>query len=163
MLYHAVHGLCRVDEVTQENQLGKETLCYSLVPKIAQRMKTRFVIAETGMEESGFHALVSLKKANEILEYLGSESATASPSVSQQNQAWGLARTILSLAQEKFEARDQKKRQILERSAKGLVGELACVFKMTLKETSARVQRSLRNLSRINPSVLTALAQASED
>lgn len=64
---------------------------------------------------------------------------------------------------DKFEAKDQRKRQKLEQSAKGLVGELAFVLKMTLKETASRIQKSLGNASKINRSVLVALANASED
>ena len=52
---------------------------------------------------------------------------------------------------------------MLERSAKGLVGELAFVFKSTLKEAATKVQKSLGNTSKINPLVLVALAHASED
>ena len=171
LLYHAVHGLCRVDEIIQENQSGREVSCYSLVPKAASQMKTRFIIATADVETSGFHALVSRKEANKILDYLkAGDKKTTLPTITPktassfawQNQTWGLARAILSFSHEKFEAQDQRKRQLLERSAKGLVGELALVFKITLKETAARVQKSLGNTSKINPSVLVALAHAGD-
>ena len=69
----------------------------------------------------------------------------------------------MTFAYEKFEAKDQRKRQALERSAKGLVGELSCVFKLTLKKTADRIQKNLGRASRINPSVLSALSLAGED
>lgn len=172
LLYHAVHGVCRVNEISKQKQSGKQSLYYSLVPKTTNQMKARFIIAAAGMETSGFHVLVSLKEANKILNYLkaGDKSTTPSVALSKtvssfagKNQAWGLAHAILSFSYDKFEAKDQRKRQILERSAKGLVGELAFVFKITLKETAVRVQKSLGDTSKINPSVLVALAHASED
>lgn len=161
LLYHAVHGLCRVDEITREKQSGKEVLCYSLVPKTAHRMKARFIIAAAGMEGSGFHTLVSPKEANKILDYLkaGNKKAAAF-SQAGQNQAWDFARALLSFAHEKFEAKDPRKRQLLERSARGLVGELSLVFKMSLKESADNIRKNLRSTSSINPSVLLALAQA---
>jgi len=172
LLYHAVHGLCRMDKIIKQNQSGKEVLYYSLVPKTADKTKTRFIINAADMKASGFHVLVSLKEANKILEYLKAGNIAATPSgaapktvssFAQQNQTWSLAQGILSFSHDKFEAKDQRKRQMLERSARGLVGELAFVFKITLKETAARVQKSLGNTSKINPSVLVALAHAGED
>ena len=174
LLYHAVHGVCRVVEVDKQKQSGKQALYYSLVPKVASQMKSRFIIEATGMEASGFHALVSLKEANKILDYLKegdkepapiplAVNPRTGPSFVGQNQAWGLARAIVFFSHEKFEAKDQKKRQLLERSAKGLVGELALVFKSSLKETAARIQKSLGGAPKINPAVLLAIAQAGED
>lgn len=172
LLYHAVHGLCRVDGVNKENQSGREVLRYSLVPKVANRMKERFIIAGADMKASGFHTLISLKGANEILEYLEAGEITAIPSGTEakaassspaENQAWDLAKAILSFSRENLEVKDQRKRQMLERSAKGLVRELALVFKTDLKETAARVRKSLGAAPKINPSVLAALAHAGED
>lgn len=159
LLYHAVHGLCRMDRVIHENRSGKEILCYALVPKIKKRMKVRFVIPLDDVEASGFHALVSMKEANEILDYLKAGDRTAI----QTNQTWLLAQNLLCFSSEQIGPRDQRKRQILERSVKGLVGELAYVLKMTLGETVALVRKSLGKISQINPPVLAALAHAGED
>ncbi len=164
LLYHAVHGLCRVDEIMNENQSGKEVLRYSLVPKVANnKMKVRFVLAGADLETSGFHGLISLKEANKILEYLEAGDIAAESSPRPKDQAWELAKVILSFSRENWEVKDQRKRQMLERSAKGLVGELAFVFKTTLKEAAVKVRKSLGDGSKINLSVLTALAHASEN
>lgn len=151
---------------------GKEVLSYALVPKVSNKMKIRFVITGAGMGTSGFHTLVSVKEANEILEYLKAGDSAAIPadvapqaasSVAQSRQTWEQAQVILSFSDDKSEAKDQRKRQLLERSVKGLVGELASVFKITLKEAIAKVQKSLGNASKVNPLVLMALANAGED
>ena len=173
LLYHAIHGLCRVDKIIKQKQSGQEVLSYSLVPKMANVMKVRFIITVAGLQASGFHVLVSLKEANKILDYLKTGKAavipaavdpkTASYSFSEQSQAWDLAQAILSFSHDKFEAKDQRKRQRLELSAKGLVGELALVFRTTLKEAADIIQKNLGNPSKINPLVLTALAHTSED
>ena len=170
LLYHPVHGTCRVNQIRQQKQSGKQTLSYSLVPNMANHMKIRFVIAAVDMEISGFHALVSRKEANQILGYLKTGDKTAvlpamngpkaALSFAEQNQTWGLARTILSFSREKFEAKDQRKRQLLKRSAEGLVGELSFVFRITLKETAEKIRKSLSHTPHINPLVLLALTQA---
>lgn len=167
LLYHPIHGLCRVERVTRAGSSGPEGLSYSLVPKLAAKMKSRFVISANDLEISGFHGLVSPREANKILLYLksgnGKNHPETAPLPNSQDQTWGLARALRTFAHDKFEAKDQRKRQALERSAKGLVGELACVFKLTSKKTADRIQQSLGHTSRINPSVLSALALAGED
>jgi hypothetical protein len=167
LLYHPIHGLCRVERVTPPSPSNQAGLSYSLVPKVATRMKSRFVISATDLEVSGFHGLVSPKEANKILHYLkaGNSKNRLGTVVSSNlpDQAWGLARALQTFAYDKFEAKDQRKRQALERSAKGLVGELSCVFKLTLKKAADRVLKNLGHTSRINPSVLSALALAGED
>ena len=167
LLYHPVHGLCRVERVTQPSSSGQEGLSYSLVPRVVAKMKSRFVISAKDLEISGFHGLVSPREANKILHYLKAGNGKGHPGTDStatlQDQAWGLARALQTFAYDKFEAKDQRKRQALERSAKGLVGELSCVFKLTLKKTADRVLKNMGRPSRINPSVLSALALAGED
>jgi len=152
-----------VAEIAKQSQSGRETLRYSLVPKVATKMKVRFIIADADMKTSGFHILISPKDANQILEYLENGDIVASSSSGPENEAWDLAKAILSFSRENLEVKDQRKRQLLERSARGLVRELAFAFKMTLKETAARVRKSLGDTPKINPSVLLALVHASED
>ena len=160
LLFHAVHGACRVDNIVNENHSGKDVRCYSLVPKTPSRMKVRFVVSVVDIRASGFHEPVSLKEAHEILEYL---KAGVLAAVSDKEEAWALARAILASQRDKPELKDARKCQVLERSAKGLVGELAFVLKVTLKDAAASVQRSLGNVSQISPMVLTALARAGKD
>lgn len=169
LLFHAVHGLCRVNEIMKQSESGEKVVCYSLVPKVVERMKVRFIITAGNMEASGFHLLVSLKEANEILQYLkaGNTGARlkleAVSSLSQENQIWVLAKALLSFAHDNWDAKDKRTRQMLDRSAKGLVGELAFVFKMTLEEMAEKIRKSLGEVSTINPLVLGALAHVGVD
>ncbi|MFA5167679.1 MAG: hypothetical protein WC530_04025 [Candidatus Omnitrophota bacterium] len=167
LLYHPIHGLCRVERVTPPGPYDQGGPSYSLVPKIAPKMKSRFVISAVDLGISGFHGLVSPREAKKILHYLKAGNGKGHPETNSssnlQDQAWGLARALQTFAYDKFEAKDQRKRQALERSAKGLVGELSCVFKLTLKKTADRVLKNLGHASRINPSVLSALTLAGED
>ena len=158
LLYHAVHGLCWVNGVMTQDQSGQKVPCYSLIPKVMNQMKTRFIIGVADIEGSGFHVIISPKEANKLLRYLKIGNGTVVP----KNQTWDLAQTILSCAYDKSKVKDQRKRQIVERSVKGLVGELAFVFNMTLKETAEKIQKQLGAISRINPLVLAALAHAGE-
>ena len=155
LLYHSVHGLCRVREIIKE----KKILYYSLVPKTTSHMKVRFVIAISDIETSGFHLLVSLKEANEILDYFKAGDLTEV----QDKQTWALAKAILSFSRDKSEVKDQRKRQALERSANGLVRELALVLEVSVEEAAARVRKSLGRASKINPLVLDALSHAIDD
>jgi RNA polymerase-interacting CarD/CdnL/TRCF family regulator len=168
VLYHAVHGLCRVDKVS-----GKPTDekggSFSLVPVRNNTMQSRFTIAAADIEESGFHPVVSLTEAQNILKYLSTGddakvpqcyAAKAGSSLTYQNKTWGLAQAIVTY--EKSEIKSRMKREVLERSAKGLVRELAIVFHTTVKESAAKVQKSLAKKSTIHPLVLEALEQAVE-
>lgn len=172
LLYHPVHGLCRIDQVIQESTAGKKNTSYALVPKISQKMKTRFIIPNTDIKVSGFHSLVSVKEADEILAYLKAGKSDAIPAgvaietvaaFAQPNQTWSLAKTILSFPADKVQGRDQRKRQVLEQSIKGLIGELALVFAITLKEAADKILKSLGNPAKINPVVLTAVTRAGSD
>lgn len=158
-LYHPVHGMCRIDRMIQQNQSGKKTTSYSLVPKVPNRMKVRFVIADADIEASGFHGLVSIKEANSILNYLKAGNGREE----QIQPTWMLAQAILSFCAENFPAREQRKRQTLDYSVRGLTGELACVFKITLKEASDMIKGSLGKQHLKNSSLIAALASAGED
>lgn len=158
-LYHPVHGMCRIDRLIQRNQSGKKELSYSLVPKIMRELKVRFVIAADQIEASGFHDLLTTEEANRILDYLKAGDGSAP----QTHQTWLLAQNILNFSFGKFPPQEQKKRQTLEYSAKGLVGELACVFDISLKEAAEIIKKSLGKIPKSNQSVLAVLTRAGED
>ena len=161
LLYHAVHGLCRIDRIIKEKQSGKEVLRYSLVPKVTNKMKMRFIIGSDDMQISGFHTLVSVKEANQVMDYLKAGDPAAA--FGGPNEAWSFAQAILSFSADKTEAKDQRKRQALQRSVKGLLGELAFVFNLPLKETADRIKKSLGSPSKVSPLVTAALVNAVED
>lgn len=160
LLFHAVHGVCRVDEIGREGPAGREVLSYSLVPNDTNKMKVRYVVPEAEMKISGFHAPVSPREAHEILEYLKAGDLTAD--CDEEDQAWALAKTILTSSQEGPGIKDARKRQMLERSAKGLVGELALVLKMTSKEAVASIKKSLKAPPHVSSTLFAALTHASE-
>ncbi len=159
LLYHPVHGLCRIRETSHREDSGGKTLVYSLVPKITSRMKVQFVIQASDIDASGFHSLMSAREAGEILDYLKAGDS----SEEQTRQAWVLARAILSFSTEKFAARDQRKRQQLEYSAKGLVGELAFVLRVEPREAAEMIQKSLGEGGPNHAPVSLALSRACED
>lgn len=171
LLYHAVHGLCRIQDVTEGSNKGE--VYYSLVPRDRTLMKVRFLLSSTDLEKSGFHGLVSLKEANEILEFLKArdgqrpdETESAEKvqiSFAEDTTTWALARDIAASCREKWESRDQRKRQRIERSAKGLIEELSFVFHESKAETADRVKKQLGRRSSLNPAVLAALDTAAKD
>ena len=157
LLFHSAHGLCRVEAVIHDAK--SEEISYSLLPVISNRGKIRFVIPQSSLEESGFGKPISVKEANAVLEYL----KTGDKKDSESGQTWTLAAMIWSESHNKEILRDSRKRQRLERSVKGVAGELAFVLKVTLKEMTERIQRNLGAIANINPLVLTALANVNRD
>ncbi|MDP3920677.1 MAG: hypothetical protein Q8R76_07735 [Candidatus Omnitrophota bacterium] len=158
LLFHPAHGLCRVDRMTEQEQSGEKVLCYSLVPKTTNRMKVRFLVEVKHAESSGFHKVISAKEAGKLLNYLKAGDGSAV----QTEPAWVLAQNILSFSADKLKTRDQRKRQLLEHSIKGLVGELACAFRLSLMETASRIEKSLTKISKVDSLVLAALGRAAE-
>ncbi len=157
LLFHSVHGLCRVASVSPGAQ-SKES-SYLLFPVPSNRAKARFTIPESLLVDSGFSKLISVKEANAILEYF----KTGAKKASECGQAWTLASMIWSESLSKDPVKDTRKRQMLGRSVKGLAGEIAYVLKFTIKEVATKIQRNLGSPSKINPLVLTALANADDD
>lgn len=171
LLYHAVHGLCRVEAVNNPRS-SAEKLSYTLVPAASDnRMKIRFTVPQKDLPASGFHPPISLKEANKIMEYLkskrGAASAGSLPAVQgspAQNDAWGFAQVIQSSsAVDKMGMRDQRRRQLIEHSVKGLVGELSFVMEKTIQEIVADIRKTLGNPAKLNPQIHVALTRVCED
>jgi RNA polymerase-interacting CarD/CdnL/TRCF family regulator len=167
LLYHAVHGVCRVEKIEKRKHLGKSVLSYSLAPAKYDNMQSRFSVSD--IEGSGFHAIITMAEAKKILKYLTTRNSKVIPqdvlakegsSLIHQNKTWGLAQAIVSY--EKQEIKSRIKREVLDRSARGLVRELAFVFNSSLKVSANRVQKSLESKSKVHPLVLEALEQAAE-
>jgi RNA polymerase-interacting CarD/CdnL/TRCF family regulator len=170
LLYHSVHGLCRVSQINKRKESGKEAIYYELVPHATNHMKLRFVIAESEIEGTGFHAPVSVKEANAILEYLKNGSVSIPSAIgvkprsfAEDNQTWALAKTILSCSRNEAEAKEQRKRQTLERTARGLIRELAFALQISITEAAARVKKNLEKTTKLSPLVSTALENAVQD
>lgn len=157
LLFHSVHGLCRVSQITRSGR--PEEVSYSLLPVSSNKTKVRFVVPQSSMENSGFGKLISVPEANAILEYL----KTGDKKDSECGQTWALAETVWSEATSKEPVKDSRKRQKLEQSVKGLAGELAYIFNITLKQVAVKIQRSLGSVSSINPLVLSALANVGDE
>jgi RNA polymerase-interacting CarD/CdnL/TRCF family regulator len=167
-LYHSVHGLCRIDEVTKKKSSGKEVISYELVPKVVNYGNARFCFEKQALAETGFHPLLSEKEAESILTYFkkGDFTASGEPATrnfAAENQPWELAKVILTCAREGVEAKDQRKRRNLERAAKGLILELAAVFQVPVKEAITQVRKNLEHAGKIDPLVVTAITSAGQD
>ena len=163
LLYHSAHGLCRVQDIIKKHESSKNVSYVSLVPKLATQMKIRFEVPLDEIVASGFHAPVTFENAEDILDYLKSGDLEASPELTQDHQTWALAKTLLEFSNGGIEAKDQRKRQILERSVNGLVRELSFVMKITVKETVAKVRKSLDVTAKNNPLIMAALTHATEE
>lgn len=157
LLFHSVHGLCRVDRITQS--APDRELSYILFPVSRNKAKVRFVIPEGSLEDSGFGLLISNKEAYAILEYFKRGGGKASG----RSQAWQQAALIWFESCRKESVRDSRRRQRVDRAVRGLAGELAVVLKMTSKEIIETIKKSLGQISHINPLVLTSFANIAEE
>ncbi len=152
LLFHPVHGLCRVSIMTQPEE--EKELSYTLVPVTTNRGKIRFVLPKSALKDSGFSKLISTKEGKAILDYF----KTGKKADSKNSQAWELAELICSESRGKESVKDARKRQRLDYAVKGLTNELAFVLKMSLDEVAEKIEQNLSRLSAINPLVMTALA-----
>ncbi len=156
LLFHTIHGLCRVVSVTRE--ASSKTDYYELRPVSQTRSKARFTIPRDLLESSGFNRLVSAKEAAEILEYL----KTGDKKKTGEGNAWVLAVTLRAEARSKEVLKDKRKAQQLNHLVKSLVGEMAIVLQATAEETLEKIQENLKPTSKINPLILAAFASASD-
>lgn len=170
LLYHSIHGLCRLDKVSSRNDAGKNGRFYSLIPHTFKRGNLRFNFSAEDMESTGFHALVTVTEAYAILLYfkkglmeLPPDAPKLARSFSDDNQTWALARFLLSCALDQFEAKDQRKRQALKRAARGLILELSHVLQLPLTETIFQVRKNLESTNKLHPLVLAALNDAGQE
>ncbi len=158
LLFHGSHGLCRVSAILPADRVSGE-VSYSILPVVASKAKVRFVVSEKSLENSGFCKLVSVHEANSILDFF----KTGSSKESKNTQAWALSVTIWSEAMNKDSMKDMRKRQRLERSVKGITGELAYVLKSTVRDVADRIQKNLGPVSELNPLLVSALANVDRD
>ena len=166
LLYHPVHGICRIQSITKEPVAGRLAPFYALVPNVRHRDRSRFVVAAADIETSGFHELVSEAETKKILQYLTSGKADEKKltgSYAEDTCTWALAEALLLCARDPMSTKDQRRRQLLDRSVRGLLREFSFVLELTVRDTSLLIQKSLGKSAKINPSVLTVLAQTVED
>lgn len=154
LLFHPVHGLCRVLEVHHKAN-PEESSCF-LSPIPQSRSRSRFTVPLKLLESSGFNRMVSAKEALHILNYF----KTGEKKKSAKGHAWTLAEALRNEACSKEVSKDKRKIQQINQMAKSMVCELAIVLQLTTSETLLKVQENLEPLSKVNPLVLTALANA---
>lgn len=173
LLYHAIHGLCRVSETSKSaDKDGKETVNYTLVPHIAKSGNQRFGFGAHDLEVSGFHALITKAEAQAILDYFrkgrivdlsAQVKLKTVPNYSTDIQTWALAETLLSCAHDNIAAKDLRRRRTLERAARGLICEMAHVFQIPIKEAGDQVRKSLECTHKVDPLVLAAIHNADKN
>ncbi len=152
LLFHSTHGLCRVAEITKKTAL--EQAACSLRPVSQSRSKARFTVPLDLLESSGFNKIVSPKEAADILEYF----KTGDKKKSAEGNAWAMAVTLRTEARSKEVLKDKRKGQQLNLLVKSLTNELAIVLQSPVADTRAKIQENLSPASKINPSILAALA-----
>lgn len=158
LLFHSVHGLCRVLAVNPQSSQLAET-GFTLVPVSTNRANAKFMIPESLLISSGFSKLISTAEGNEILDYF----KTGEKKDSRSGKTWELAIMIRTESRSKEFAKDGKKRQALDRAVKGICGELAYIYKLTVRDIADRIQKNLGTAATIHPLVLTALTNADKD
>ena len=145
LLFHSVHGLCRVAGITRDS--------YSLRPVVQSRSNARFTVPGDLLESSGFNRMVSVKEADEILEYF----KTGEKRKSAEGTAWTMAVALRAEARSKEVSKDKRKSQQLAQLVRSLANELAIVQQSNLQDTLLKMREKFEPVSKINPLVLATL------
>lgn len=151
LMFHSVHGLCRVAEIPKSATAAAGN--YSFVPVFQSRSKARFTVSREFLETAGFNKLISAKEANEILEYF----KTGTKKASAVGGAWDLAVLLREESLSKEPMRDKRRAQKVNHSAKRLASEMAIVLQSTVREMADKIRENLEAVSKTNPMVLAAL------
>ena len=83
-------------------------------------------------------------------------------SFAEKNKTWELAKSILSCAHDEVEAKEQRRRQLLDRATRGLILELAFVLELPISEIISMVRQSLECTGKIGPLISASLRNAAE-
>ncbi len=162
LLFHAVHGMCRVREIMSDNSGDS----YGLVPSTPSRNAYRYVIHRQHLGESGFHEPISASGAQDILDYFrtGRKAGNVPAGEPAEFSTWSVAESVMTCARDENQLKDLRKRSALNRNAYALVREFSCVLKITLTETVSLIHKSLRGSgAALNPAILNALEKALSD
>lgn len=157
LLFHASHGLCRVTAVSV-NPKSRETT-YELLPVLQNYARTRFLVPETVLADSGFNKLISVREARAILEYF----KTGKKKSSNAGSAWVMAEEIRLESRSDESARGSKTRQRMTQCVRGLSSELAYVLQLSVKEICEIMKGHLSHGSAIHQPVMAALMDAQSD
>lgn len=143
----------------KKKEAGKDVISYALVPTVFNPGKLRFIFATHNMEVSGFHVPMSVKEANAIMGYFRKGILQNA----EDNPSWVMAKSIFCCAHDDVQAKEQKRRQTLERAVRGLIPELAFVLKISVTEAVSQVRKCLECAGQIGPLVLSALNNVGRD
>ena len=155
LLFHATHGLCRVDKVNLE----EGEIVYVLLPVLQQYAKARFLIPQKTFEHSGFNQLLAVSESQSLLDFF----KNGKPKKAKLSPVWEMAVFIMAASRNLENAKDWKMRDQLNKSVKSIVGQLACSLKLNIWEICELIRDKLKEHSAINPGVLEALAKAESD
>jgi hypothetical protein len=158
LLYHSVHGMCRVKQVLKKTGNSAD---YALVPQLTNRTNLRYVVPHESLEESGFRKPVSAEEAEQILSYF--RTGKRKEDLAANRITWAMAENMLTCSKETFQCKDQRTKMTLQKNAFGLVREIASVLNLPLRAAVNLIQKNLRGSSRLNPTVVTALEKAVEE
>jgi len=153
-LYHSRHGLCLIKEITRQNMLGRDDLCYCLEPLKEQYAKPRFFVSVDRVQEAGFHTPISKAEAMEILAFLKKgdeagrtqkeERAAQIRHLAKENTPGALAKVLLILSEVAGSDVSYEERKILRRAAEGLSQEFSFILKISSRQASSLLRKSLR-------------------
>lgn len=151
LMFHSVHGLCRVAEIPKGGALAENN--YSFVPVFRSRSKARFTVSKEFIDTAGFNKLVSAKEAAELLEYF----KTGRKSDSSTGEVWELAVLLREESFSKEPQRDKRKALRVNHAAKRISNELAIVLQSTVREMADQMKQNLEAVSKVSPMAATAL------
>lgn len=157
LFYHYVHGLCRLVTVSKPYSKDEETV-YTLVPVETSKGMMKFHISESGFESSGFNAMISVREARRLIDFLAGKKVRPH----EQSRAWQLAHKVMEINGAVGASETPQVRMDVERSVKSLVFQLGFILNLPIREIAVQVTDALSNSSEINPRLARFLATLGE-
>lgn len=153
-LYHSRHGLCLIKEITRQNMLGRDDLCYCLEPLKEKCARPRFFVSVDRVQEAGFHTPISKTEAMKILAFLKKGNGTDRTQkeerdaqirhLAKENTPGALAKVLLILSDVAESHISHEERKILQRAAEGLSQEFSFILKISSQQASSLLRKSFR-------------------
>jgi len=117
LMFHGVHGLCRVTDIREDD--GDRT--FTLMPVVRPSGKVTFNIPESSLEASGFEKFITAEEGRVILDFL--ENGEGGEDESNDSHAWQSARMLRGAARAEALAPNARERQRLDRCIRGARAE----------------------------------------
>lgn len=157
LFFHYVHGLYRLVTIAKPYS-KEEEIIYTLLPVEPSKVMMKFHISENCFDDSGFNAMISVREAQRVLDFLGGKKIKPR----EQSRVWKLAQSILEVNSASNIPETPKMRKDIERSLKSLIYQLGFILNLPVRKITNQVQDALSQSFEISPRLARFLGSLNE-